>query len=197
VGESPVRAPRDDVVVAATRVFSELGYHGASMEDIAAALGMRKASLYHHVRSKEDLLYIIHEGLIEQLISAAAPIATSDDPPAYRLAALIRMGMHFISTNRAAVTVFLQGAGSLGGDRWDRIVEKRNTYERMVARILADGVADGSFVQIDSVTAARGILGMVNWCYTWFDPDGELQPEDVADTFSRLVLTGLTPEAGC
>ncbi|HZJ47844.1 MAG TPA: helix-turn-helix domain-containing protein, partial [Acidimicrobiia bacterium] len=78
--EDRARPPRDDVVVAATRIFSQLGYHGSSMEDIAAALGMRKASLYHHVRSKEDLLFVIHEALIEQLISAAAPIATSNEP---------------------------------------------------------------------------------------------------------------------
>src|SRR5439155_17644943 len=58
---------RSDVLSAATRVFSERGYHGASMQDVADAAGMQKASLYYHVGRKEDLLYAIHEQMMDEL----------------------------------------------------------------------------------------------------------------------------------
>ena len=58
---------RDDIIAAATRVFSQRGYHAASMTEIADEVGIRKPSLYHHIRKKEDLLFAIHEQLIDEL----------------------------------------------------------------------------------------------------------------------------------
>ncbi|HEY5334166.1 MAG TPA: helix-turn-helix domain-containing protein, partial [Solirubrobacterales bacterium] len=68
---------RPDIIAAATRIFSERGYHAASMTDIADAVGIRKASLYHHVRKKEDLLFAIHETLVDELIDETMAITST------------------------------------------------------------------------------------------------------------------------
>ena len=68
---------RPDIIDAATRIFSERGYHAASMSDIADAVGIRKASLYHHVRKKEDLLFAIHEALVDELIDETMAVSSS------------------------------------------------------------------------------------------------------------------------
>src|SRR5437870_4976319 len=76
---------REDVLAAAAKVFSERGYHGASMQDVANAAGMQKASLYHHVGQKEDLLFAIHEKMIDELTALTIPVVSSSRSPAEKI----------------------------------------------------------------------------------------------------------------
>src|SRR3954462_7828308 len=84
-GASVPGGVREDIIRAATRVFSDRGYHAASMTEIAEAVGIRKPSLYHHVRKKEDLLFAIHEQMIDELIEETMPVFTSSMPPAEKV----------------------------------------------------------------------------------------------------------------
>ncbi|QEC49725.1 TetR/AcrR family transcriptional regulator [Baekduia soli] len=184
---------RPDIAAAATRVFSELGYHGASMQDVADAVGIRKASLYHHVRKKEDLLFAIHDGLIDELIADTLAIVSSSQSPSDKLRDILRSTMRFVARNREGVTVFLHERAAVSGERWDAIVAKRNFYESMVRGIIADGVSSGRFIDVSPEIAARGLLAMANWGYTWFRSDGPLSADEVADIFATIALRGLEP----
>lgn len=184
-------AVRSDIVEAATHVFSRLGYHGASMQDIAIAAGMRKASLYHHLRKKEDLLFAIHEGLVDELIQRTRDALVPGASPAEHLAAVLHAAMDFIASNREGVTVFLQEAGAVTGERWDGIVAKRDEYEQLVVDIVSAGISAGDFVDLPPKIATRGVLAMANWCYTWFDAEGEMSASDVADVFAAIAISGL------
>ncbi len=190
-GSRPAAALRADIIAAATRVFSQRGYHGASMSDVADELGMRKASLYHHVRKKEDLLFAIHEQLIDELIDETERVTASGGTPSEKLHDVLVVGMRFVARNRDAVTVFLQERRAVTGERWESLVAKRDLYERMVSGIIADGVAGGDFVDLPPEIAARGVLAMANWGYTWFQPEGRLTAEEVAETFAAIALSGL------
>jgi len=178
-------------VAAATRVFSERGYHGASMSDVADAVGMRKASLYHHVRKKEDLLFAIHEQLIDELIEETERVRASGDTPSVKVRDVLQLSMRFVARNRDGVAVFLQERRAVSGERWESLVAKRDRYERMVSGIIADGVTGGDFVDLPPEIAARGVLAMANWGYTWFQPGGRLTADEVAETFATIVLSGL------
>lgn len=189
-GEYRVRA---DIIAAATRVFSARGYHGASMTEIAAAVGMRKPSLYHHVRKKEDLLFAIHEQLIDELTVETLRATSALQDPSERLVASLRVALRFVSRHKDAVTVFLQENRVVRGpgERWRELVAKRDAYEHMVQSIIADGIAAGRFIDIPPEIASKAVLAMANWGYTWFDPDGPLSADDVADIFGRLALQGI------
>ncbi|MEZ5076804.1 MAG: TetR/AcrR family transcriptional regulator [Solirubrobacterales bacterium] len=184
---------RPDIIEVATRIFSERGYHAASMSEIADAVGIRKASLYHHVRKKEDLLFAIHETLIEELISATEEIVDSEMAPASKVEELLRVTMSFIARNRDGVTVFLAERHAVTGERWQTLVIKRDTYERMVSQIITEGRASGDFVDLPPDIVARALLGMVNWGYTWFQLGGPLSADEVADVFAAVALRGLEP----
>lgn len=186
-----ITAPRGDIVDAATQVFSQRGYHGSSMSDVADAVGIRKASLYHHVRSKEDLLFAIHERLIDELTAETEGALQAAASPADKIRAALRVTMGFVARNKAAVTVFLQERDAVGGERWTQLVAKRDRYERRISAVIADGTAAGDFVDLPPDIAARGVLAMANWGYTWFQPGGRLTPEEVAETFARIALSGL------
>src|SRR3954453_5924643 len=100
-------AVRPDIIEAATRIFSERGYHAASMSDIADAVGIRKASLYHHVRKKEDLLFAIHEALVDDLFDETLAVFSASMSPADKARELLLLTMEFIPRNRDGVAAFL------------------------------------------------------------------------------------------
>ena len=182
---------RQDIVDAATRVFSELGYHGSSMQDLADAVGIKKASLYHHVRKKEDLLFAIHEGLIDRLTAQTLEAMAEATTPSEQLSAVLHAAMRFMATDRDGVTVFLQDRVLVTGERWDAIVEKRDRYEQLVVDVIRQGTASGEFLDMPGKIVARGILAMSNWSYTWFSAGGSMTADEVADVFARMVLSGL------
>ncbi|HEY4277411.1 MAG TPA: TetR/AcrR family transcriptional regulator [Conexibacter sp.] len=182
---------RADIIEAATKVFSERGYHAASMAEIAEALGMRKPSLYHHVRKKEDLLFAIHEQLVDELIDETMGVLSSSETPAEKVRSVLRVALSFVARHRDGVTVFLQERSAVSGERWNELVVKRDFYEQMVSRIIAEGAATGAFVDVPPTLAAKAVLAMANWGYTWFQPDGPLSAEEVADAFATIALRGL------
>lgn len=182
---------RHDIVQAATRVFSQRGYHGASMTDIAEALGMRKPSLYHHVRKKEDLLFAIHEQMVDELIAQTMTVFSSSASPEDKLRGILRVTMGFVGRHQDGVTVFLAEHRALRGDRWTEIVLKRDFYEKMVQSVIADGTNGGSFVAMPPRITTKAILAMANWGYTWFRADGTLSAEQVGDMMADIALKGL------
>jgi AcrR family transcriptional regulator len=188
-----VAAPRirRDIVRAASTVFSAHGYHGASMQDVAEAAGMQKGSLYHHVGKKEDLLFAIHSQMIDELTALTVPVVASSRSPAEKIREIVTIAMQFIARHREGTHVFLQEWGTVTGPRWETIVAKRDFFESMVVEVIADGIATGEFVAVRADIAARGLLGMVNWCYTWFRVEGDLTAAQVGETFAALALGGL------
>ena len=182
---------REDIIAAATRVFSDRGYHAASMAEIAEAVGIRKPSLYHHVRKKEDLLFAIHEQMIDELIEETMPVFTSSMTPAEKVRGALKIAMSFVARHRDGVTVFLTEQRAVTGKRWNELVVKRDFYEQMVHRIIAEGTASGAFIEVPPAIAAKAVLAMANWGYEWFQPDGPLTAEEVGDIFATIALRGL------
>lgn len=182
---------RDDIITAATRVFSLRGYHAASMAEIAGEVGIRKPSLYHHVRKKEDLLFAIHEQLIDELIEQTTAALAACDGPEQRIRRILQVNMSFVSRHRDGVTVFLQERREMSGERWVELVVKRDHYERMVSGVIAEGISSGRFVDLPAEIAARALLAMAYWGYTWFDPAGELSADSVSCIFAEIALNGL------
>lgn len=182
---------RPDIIAAATRIFSERGYHAASMSDIADAVGIRKASLYHHVRKKEDLLFAIHESLVDELIDETMAVSSSSASPSEKVRQLLHVTMRFIARNREGVTVFLAERHAVTGERWQALVVKRDFYERMVSQIVTEGRDSGEFAELPPAIVAKALLGMANWGYTWFRQEGALTADEVAEVFAAIALRGL------
>jgi len=114
----PASQIREDVVLAAMKVFSERSYHGASMQDVADAAGMQKASLYHHVKQKEDLLFAIHDRMVDELTALIIPVVSSSRTPPDKIREIIRVATRFIADHREGATVLLQELGLVKGPRW-------------------------------------------------------------------------------
>jgi TetR/AcrR family transcriptional regulator, cholesterol catabolism regulator len=182
---------RDDILEAAAQVFRQKGFHGASMADIAEAVNLQKASLYHHVSSKQEILFELLDRALELLLERISPIASLDLPADERLCRMIREYLQILAENTDLSTVLLFEHRSLEGRQHARHIPSRDKFENLWRDVLKDGVRSRQFVCDDIALSARAILGILNWTITWYKPNGPLTIEQIADHYSNLLLNGL------
>ncbi len=149
-----------------------------------------KGALYHHIGSKEQLLYEISLRSVSDLVVGAEEVLAMDAPVTERLRLLSRRLMRKISDDLAEWKVFFHEVNMLTGANRRTVMEFRERYEGMWAQLLQEGVTAGEFGALDPL-AVKGVLGMHNYSYLWIRQDGRLEPEEVADMFVDILLDGL------
>jgi AcrR family transcriptional regulator len=188
---------RQEVVDTAARVFAERGYHGTSIEDLLEATGLTRGGLYHYIDGKQNLLFAIHEQLMEPLLVQAREIAASDEPPEVALRALVRAWMAHVEGHRDHMIVFDRERRSVRDDpRYADALAAREEFEQILDAILRRGERDGTFAVADRSVTLLALMGMVNYAPQWYDPGGRLKADEIAGHFCDLVIDGLRPQRG-
>jgi AcrR family transcriptional regulator len=182
---------RQDILEAAAQVFRQKGFHGASMADIAQAVNLQKASLYHHVSSKQELLLAILDRALELLLERISAITVQNISPDKKLQLMMREYMKILVENQDLAAVLLFEHRSLERKQHARHVPNRDKFESLWKDVLSDGVKAKLFKCEDPALATRALLGIMNWTLTWYRPDGALPVEQIADQYSNLLLNGL------
>ena len=186
------QARRREVMEAAVAVFSERGYRAASMADVAARLGMGKASLYHYVASKEELLIELYEDVLRENVIAARRIAASEGPALEALAGLIAERVAYTCHNRELVRIFFEEEAELPDRQQGRLIGVRREYEGTLLGVVAAGEAAGEFtLPTTPAIFVNTLLGAANWTYKWYQPQGPLSPEQLGTQIAGVLLAGL------
>ena len=184
----------------ASDLFRERGYAGTSIRDIARALSVQGASLYAHVESKEDVLWAIVDRAASRFEAAADDAerdAVSRRPgdPAEAVAALVRAHVQVLTADVDEASVFVHEWRALGEMRRAAILARRDAYEARFRRSIEEGIAVGAFAMTDPAIASTTLLTALNGVATWYDPDGRLAPERIADHLVDLSLRMLEGRA--
>src|SRR5215207_10160143 len=158
---------RDDILEAAAQVFRQKGFHGTSMQDIAKAVSLQKASLYHHVSSKQEILLELLDRALELLLERISAICSQDIPADEKLQEMIRAYLQILTENADLSAVLLFEHRSLERKQHARHVPNRDRFEALWRAVLEEGVATKRFKCEDPALAARAILGILNWTITW------------------------------
>jgi AcrR family transcriptional regulator len=182
---------REDILEAAAQVFRQKGFHGASMQDIAEAVNLQKASLYHHVSSKQEILLALLDRALELLLERISPLAQQDIPADEALKQMIRAYLQILADNTDLSAVLLFEHRSLERRQHARHVPNRDKFEALWRGILEQGVRTGLFACDDPALTTRAILGILNWTITWYRPDGSLTVDEIAEHYAGLLLNGL------
>lgn len=182
---------RDDILEAAAQVFRQKGFHGASMNDIAEAVSLQKASLYHHVSSKQEILLELLDRALILLLEQISAITSQNIPADEKLRLMIRAYLQILVENIDLASVLLFEHRALERRQHARHVPNRDKFEALWRDVLAEGVGKKLFRCDDVALTARALLGLLNWTITWYRPDGEKTIEQVADDYSNLLLNGL------
>jgi len=178
----------------AVRIFGEKGYHATSMQNIADAVGLQKGSLYHYISSKEELLFKIFERSTGALTRELETIIGSSDSPNEKLERAIQAHLTALCEQLDIYTVYLSERRVLSGRTHARVRTEGERHARLLEQIIKEGIAAKDFRAVDSKMVAHAILGMCNWLYQWYSPQGRLKPHEIAEIFSDLVVGGLARE---
>jgi AcrR family transcriptional regulator len=184
-----VSARRNELARQAARLFAEKGFHGTSMEDVAAAIGVQKPSLYEYVSSKQDLL-------AETMRDGAAAFHAALDGIDERLPALeklrlaLRAHLRVVAEQLDVATVFVREWRYLEGPRGEEFVAERRRYEERIRDLFREGVEQSELrTDLDVATAALLFLSAANWAYTWLQPGRDT--DALADRFFDLLVEGM------
>ncbi len=188
-------ATLDDIVSAAAKVFRTKGYHAATVRDIAEEVGILKGSLYHHFESKEELLYLVVKDPIAQMFRTMREIAAAEGGAADKLRQAIAAHLEAFDRHYPHLFVYLRERESVKRRFREMIGFSPKEYERYWQQILREGVESGEFrPDLDIQVASYGLLGMLNWLYKWYDPQGRLRMQEVAEQLTSLALAGLAAD---
>ena len=172
---------REAIVEQAAQLFARLGFQGTSVSSLAEACKTSKSLFYHYYPSKEDVLYAVMASHVDQLVADVEAVNASGKAPKHRLADLVHAFMrHYVgAANRQKV--LLNELDSLPDDKRSIIVAKQRWIVNAVRGILiaidprlADDMAKA---RVETML----LFGMLNWTHTWFDPNGPVSAETVAD----------------
>jgi TetR/AcrR family transcriptional regulator, cholesterol catabolism regulator len=182
----------------AARVFYEKSYDGASMQDIAEAVGLTKAGLYHHIGSKDHLLFeIMNYGmdiLQETVVDRVQDIADPREKLRQTIAGHIDL---IVRARDLEITVILHENRSLRGPLRTKINARKKAYIRFLEGLIADVQEQaGGKPLVQPDVAAFALLGMVNWLYQWYRPEGPIKQHQLAETYTDFFFRGLLGENG-
>ncbi len=179
------------IVQGAARLFDEVGYHATNMEMVAEAAQLRKPTLYHYIKSKEEILLRIHQTLIDDFAATHRVRAEQGCSREAQLLGIVTDILRAISANRGYVRAFFEHYRELDPAMRGQISAKRQAYFKCVTDLLADGVAAGAYHTDDVRLSALFLLGQVNWVYQWYVPGVSPAPEVIAHQVLDNFLHGL------
>jgi len=187
-----------DICRIAARVFYEKGFDGASMQDIADAVGLTKAGLYHHVGSKDRLLFEIMNYGMDILQEAVLNKIESITDPREKLRRVIVGHIDLIVRARdMEITVILHENRSVKGELREKINARKRQYIQFLEKLIEEVQHQaGGPPLVSSRLAAFALLGMVNWLYQWYRPGGGVVQDELAGNYADFFFRGLLDRGG-
>ncbi|MGZ0218308.1 MAG: TetR/AcrR family transcriptional regulator [Acidimicrobiales bacterium] len=181
-----------DLKRAAISVIAAEGYANATTRAIADAAGIKKATVYHYIQSKESLLFAIIEDFQATGENIIEVVGGSGGTASERLQLLIRLHVGAMVADPLMSMVLARELQSLEGDFRERAMRRRDLYQNFIVEVIREGQHQAQFRQcIDAKIFAIGILSVMNTLHEWYDPAGDLKPEDVATTLCDNFIHGL------
>ena len=197
LGRPPTRDdPRAQILLQAAKLFADKGYAASSLNELAAAMNYSKGAIYNYFASKQEIYDAIIIFALTGLYESGAAAIDPKAPPAAQLRAFMVAHAQFLSDNYDSfVTMLVSFSGMANTELKDDALKLRDAHERLLRRIIADGIADGTFRAADPATVGRAVLSLLSWMVRWFKPGGRKTAEDVASEYCDLMLHGLTTGA--
>lgn len=187
---------RRNVLEAATKLFSERGYGGTNMLDVAKSLHVSRPAVYYYFNSKEAILSSLVDEVTVYSKQLAASVADVMAEPVDALFEMVRNHAFFVLQNPLIFRVIERGENDLD-DKAKKISNRAKRALMDQFRMTTDrAIACGRFRDVDSGVAALAIIGMCNWCAWWYVPEGRLSREQIADQIASMAIASLLRGAG-
>ncbi len=182
---------KQQVILKATELFKIKGYAATSMRDLANSLGIEAASLYSHIKSKEEILQSICFGMADEFTRALNAIETEDIPSSEKLQKGIAAHTEVIARDLDASAVFLNEYRHLSQPFLRDFLLLRINYINRFKKIIQEGISRREFKDMDEKLAVMTIFSSLNWMPNWYNPMGELDKKELGKQLANLLINGL------
>lgn len=180
----------ESLLAVAVELFNERGYDGTSMEDLSRRLGITKSAIYHHVRSKDQLLGLAVDRALDGLFAIADEVRALEEPAVVRLEKLLRGSVAVLVDRLPFVTLLLRVRGNTDVER--TALARRRDFDRIVTRLVRQARDEGDLrAEVDPATTARLLFGMVNSLVEWWRPRAGSSAVQIADAIATVAFDGL------
>ena len=182
---------RDQILKAATKIFCEKTYHGATLQDIADAVGILKGSLYYYISGKEKLLADIILEAAHTLNEDLVRVENADLTPVERLRQIVREHVKFNALYREAGTLFVTERNAISSLEMGELMEIFGRRDKLLDHTLNEAIETGLYRPVDVRITSLAIVGLCNSVLFWLRPSGRFSYEQIADAFFELIHDGL------
>jgi len=184
-------ARRLAILRAAGREFRTRGFAETGMREIAAAADLSPANLYNYFRGKNEILFFCQDNALDRLIANLEKTRrTRTQSSSEKLRAIIRFHLHCVLDEIEGSAAHLL-TNSIPSKLQKRLLTKRDQYEQGVRNLIVAGIRSAEFLHTDPAIAARAILGALNSTIPWFNPQGPLTTQELAENFATYLIRGL------
>ncbi|WP_299125138.1 TetR/AcrR family transcriptional regulator [uncultured Winogradskyella sp.] len=181
---------KEEIIRVAAKLFKEKGYSAVTMRDLAKAMGIKAASLYNHINSKQDILNAIIINLAEEFTAGMKLVQSSGENCIGKLNRIIELHVRISSQN-------IYGMASLNND-WMHLEEKLDYYQRLridyeddFRAILKQGITSGEIVDVNPEVMMFSILTTLRSLYLWIPKKEELNLEELSNTLNQILIKGI------
>jgi AcrR family transcriptional regulator len=175
-------------------VFRREGFARARLEDVAAEVGINRASLYYYVGTKEELLVALIEQPAYEMTRRCREALQADVPADEKLRRALRAYIEDLQTYPELFLLFSESQHLATIPEAEPVVANADAYGKALLAIIQDGISSGAFrTDLDARLVMLGILGMHNWIHRWYVPGGRNSLNQIGDVFAEMVLSGLRP----
>jgi TetR/AcrR family transcriptional regulator, cholesterol catabolism regulator len=190
--EAATTDPRQEILRASARLFQEQGYDGTSMNDVAAALKLSKGGLYHHFQSKDEILFNLMNHAMDITEERVINRVKAIPHPEERLRMLIKLHIGVVlSEGDREITVMLHENHPLPPTLRKRINTRKKDYVHFLENLIGEVQRTRQLTgTVTPRAAAFALLGMINWIYQWYRPEGALQEESLAQQYTEIFFQG-------
>jgi AcrR family transcriptional regulator len=187
----PTEPQRERILQAAAKLFREKGYVGATTSELAHLIGLKKASLYHHFKKKEDLLYEICLDCLMTIHHEVSHALRASTEPAERLRILIQTHTQVALAWQDAFVTALIDRRFLAEERWTHVLYHHDAYQALVQRIIHDAKEAGVVrADVSDQMLTLMLLNLLNWTAFWYSPGGNLVPDALGALLLEQFLHG-------
>ncbi|MHB1406240.1 MAG: TetR/AcrR family transcriptional regulator [Desulfitobacteriaceae bacterium] len=182
---------REKIISMAVELFQEKGYRATTVQDIANKCGVTKAALYYYIQSKEEILWEIFDQTMTTAEQRMDGLMKENVSLEQRLKAIVSNHIMNVRDDSPYMTIFFTEKAHLPRDKQEQITNRRRQYENKIAEIFEQGIREGVLKPLPVLPTVYGLLGMCNWMYQWYNPNGKLSAEEIAKVYTEILLQGL------
>ena len=189
-----ISSRKDQIIETAVKLFYDRCFDAISVNDIASNVGITKAGLYHFIKNKEYLLYLIINYGLDLLENQVMKPAMAIKDPEQRIRFIFANHIRLITREHKEYQVAIHERNTLSSEYQNKIVQRKRAYLDFITETLTELKEKNQTNDIDVTSAAFALLGMINWFYQWYKTDGRLTEEKLIYDMVSLFFNGFVKQ---